>query len=65
MSKTASDRYISLFKRDVAEYPDSYKAEIREQPEAHARQIIDGHPDHVIDRFTRELMAERRRIARG
>lgn len=59
---SARAEWIALYVQDVEEYPEHYKADVREAPAAAARAIAEGLDEDEIRQLIRDLKAERRAV---
>jgi hypothetical protein len=60
----AQREHIALFEQDVREHPGAYKAMVRDDPAGWALRTIEGLDDADVREFTRDLRAERKKVAR-
>jgi hypothetical protein len=60
----AREAFATLLMRDVLESAGAYDAEIVANPWNYAYRFTEGMPIEMVKRFTSDLRAERRRIAR-
>lgn len=64
-SEAIRANYVALVAGDVRQRPECFKAFVVEDPEGHARQMIDGLSDSDVKRLTRQHRAELRALCKS
>lgn len=64
-SEAIRANYVALVVGDVRQRPECFRAFVVEDPERHARQMIDGLSDLDVKRLAREHRAELRALSKA